>query len=131
MPSARPLPSWAVPPLTRQQAAEVLGIAPRTLTDKLRKWPYFEKRGNRQVFYPEHIARLREELSCQDSRSTSEAASGTSLEPLLEAAFDKALALATEGQQKNCARSSKRGSGNVIPMAKKRSGPSRKPRSTT
>ena len=124
MPAARPLPSWAVEPLDMDGAARVLGISRRTLTDKLADGLY-EPRGNRKVFYPEHIARLREVLSC--SRSSNEVTPGMPMEPLPESAFEKALALATKGKPKSSARNSMNDSGNVTPLVRPPSAPSRKP----
>ncbi|RMC37525.1 hypothetical protein C9E81_01875 [Paracoccus alkanivorans] len=115
----RSLPSWADEPLDRHQAARALGICSRTLTDRLKQWPYYERRGRKLVFYPEHIRQLREAFKCQDCSSKSEAERGTPPEPLAANAFEKALELATRGKPKNSGRNTKRGSGNVIPMAKR------------
>jgi hypothetical protein len=102
-------------------AALLLGISRRSLVDVIAHAKHYEKRGNRKVFYPEHIGALREELACRSGR-LNEGPSTTPLGPSPESAFDKALALATERKPKNSQRNLKRGSGNVIPMGKKRSG---------
>lgn len=56
-------------PLDMNGAAEALGIARRTLTDALKRLPFYELRGRKKVFYPEHIARLRKELGIPDPES--------------------------------------------------------------
>ena len=56
------LPKWAadMEPINMDQAARVLGICKRTLTDMLKDHPYYELRGRvKKVFYPEHIMQLR------------------------------------------------------------------------
>ena len=45
------------------EAAESLGISRRTLSDWLKRAPYYELRGRKKVFYPEHIMSLRKEIS--------------------------------------------------------------------
>jgi hypothetical protein len=40
-------------------AAEALGISRRTLVDAIKDLPYYELRGRKKVFYPEHIKQLR------------------------------------------------------------------------
>ena len=124
---AAPRTDWAVAPLDRYGAAAALGISTRTLTDAVKRWPYYERRGRKQVFYPEHIDQLREAFQCQTSGSTSATEYGKSLEPSPVTAFDKALAAVTKAKQKSCGPTSKPGSGSVIPMARKPSEPSRKP----
>lgn len=117
------LPEWAkrVEPIDMNGAAHVLGVGRRFLVDAIKRYPHYERRGSKKVFYPEHIALLREALSCQTiSKSKTGTASGTPLAPSVESAFDKALALATEKEPKNSRQTSRRGRGNVIPMAKKR-----------
>ena len=47
-------------PLNMDEAAERLGVSRRTLTDALKRLPYYELRGRKKVFYPEHIAQLRQ-----------------------------------------------------------------------
>ena len=51
--------SWAVEPLDMNGAARALGISRRTLSDWLPRAPFFEWRGRKRVFYPEHIEALR------------------------------------------------------------------------
>lgn len=60
-------------------------------------------------------------------RLKDEAGHSTPPGPLEASAYEKALALAISPKPKNSARNTKRGSGNVIPMAKKPSEHSRKP----
>lgn len=114
------LPAWAasMAPVDMAGAAALLGISKRTLVDVLKVHQHYERRGVRKVFYPEHIEALREGLKqCRDSLSKSGAASFTPLDPLPASAFDKALALATRPLPKNSRPSSRRASGNVVPMA--------------
>jgi hypothetical protein len=81
-------------------AAVLLGVSRRFLVDVLRNHPHCERRGNQKVFYPEHIALLREALKCPTSNSKSEKVSGTPLEPSAESAYERALALAIESERK-------------------------------
>lgn len=63
MPAARPYtPDWLVEPVNADGAARALGVSPRTLSDLLKTHPYYELRGRKRVFYPEHITRLRREI---------------------------------------------------------------------
>lgn len=55
--------AWAVEPLTMDGAARVLGICRRTLTESLKALPYYDQRGSKKVFYPEHIDALRNGLN--------------------------------------------------------------------
>jgi hypothetical protein len=121
------LPAWAenIRPVDMDGAAALLGIARRTLVDVLRDHPHFEPRGVKKVFYPEHIAQLREALCApshtpaKDSSLNPSRASGTSLGPLPESVFERALALATKKPRSSSRQTSKRSSGNVISLAKK------------
>ena len=54
--------AWAIEPLSMNEAAAALGISRRTLTDTLARLPFYELRGAKKVFYPEHIAALRREM---------------------------------------------------------------------
>ena len=61
-------PSWAEPPITINQAAGALGIS-RASLDFALKSPsvgeglHYELRGNRKVFYREHILEMRKVLT--------------------------------------------------------------------
>lgn len=125
---SRALPAWAqnIVPVDMDEAAILLGISRRFLVDVIAKHQHYERRGNRKVFYPEHIALLREAISCRTLSSNPAKAFTTPLEPLPESAYEKALALATRQSQRNSARSTKLGSGNVITMAKRLSEPSKR-----
>ena len=121
------LPTWAqnVQPVDMDGAALLLGVSRRYLVDVLRDHPHFERRGVKKVFYPEHIGQLRAAL-CEPNHtaakalsSSTKAASGMSMEPLPESAFEKALAFATRNKPKSSKRNTKTGSGNVISLAKK------------
>ena len=52
--------AFLAPPLNMDEAAHRLGISRRTLSDALKRLPYYELRGRKKVFYPEHIAQLRQ-----------------------------------------------------------------------
>src|SRR5439155_8251794 len=107
-------------------AAVVLGISRRTLVDILKTLPHFEPRGNRKVFYPEHIEALREGITrCLGSKQRGETASFTPLAPLQGSVFERALALVTLSSPRNSAPSTRQGSGSVVSMAKRRSARSR------
>ena len=62
------LPQWAEPPITINQAAGALGIS-RASLDVALKAPsvteglHYELRGNRKVFYREHILEMRKVLT--------------------------------------------------------------------
>ena len=123
------LPLWAaqIEPLNMGEAARVLGMSRRKLSDEIRTHPYYERRGTRKVFYPEHIDALRREISqCQVSGSLKEAASTTPPEPLPGSALEEALALVTDGTLKNSGHSMKPCFSNVVHMARRRSVHSRK-----
>lgn len=124
----RALPAWAqnIVPVDMDDAATLLGISRRFLVDVIAKHPHYERRGVRKVFYPEHIALLREKISCPTSPSSPAKEFGTPLAPSTESVYEKALALATGPLRKNNVRSSKPASGNVIAMVKQRSEPSKK-----
>lgn len=47
-------------PIGMADAAAHLGVSRRTLTDALKRLPHYELRGRKKVFYPEHIAQLRQ-----------------------------------------------------------------------
>lgn len=117
----RSMPDWAqkILPVDMEEAAVLLGCSRRFLVDVIRDHQHFERRGTRKVFYPEHIALLREAIACRSSKSNGGTASLTPLAPSVESAYDKALALATRKEPKSNARSTKRGSGNVITMVRK------------
>ena len=117
----RALPTWAenIAPVDMDGAAFLLGVSRRFLVDEIKRHPHYERRGAKKVFYPEHIALLRESISCRASNQNRAKEYSTPLAPSPESAFDKALRLATRKEPQNSARTSRRGSGNVIPMAKK------------
>ena len=58
------LPDWAEPPITINQAAGALGISRASLDSALKlpdvnEGSHYELRGNRKVFYREHILEMR------------------------------------------------------------------------
>ena len=79
--------NWATPPIDMEQAAAALGISRRTLTDAIKGLPFFELRGRKKVFYPEHIASLRREMHQCASRSNGLTAGRTftALDPMASA----------------------------------------------
>lgn len=115
------LPSWTanLTPVDMAGAATLLGVSRRYLVDAIKKHGHYERRGAKKVFYPEHIALLRDALTCQDSNSNTKTEFGTLPAPSQDSAFEKALALATKQPQKNSKPNMKRSSGNATPMAKK------------
>ena len=61
-------PSWAEPPITIKQAAGALGISRASLDVALKvtsalEGVHYELRGNRKVFYREHILEMRKVLT--------------------------------------------------------------------
>lgn len=120
------LPTWAekMTPVDMDGAAALLGVSRRFLVDVLRTSPHYERRGIKKVFYPEHIARLREAI-CEQSHtskvlsSSSSKGSITSMEPLADSAYDEALKLATSKPPSSLKPRSKPGYGAVISMAKR------------
>lgn len=96
------LPAWVqqIIPIDMDGAAVVLGISRRFLIDIIKKHPHYERRGAKKVFYPEHIALLREDLSCQGSSSKCATGYTGPKERLKDDAFEKALALATRKKPK-------------------------------
>lgn len=124
----RGLPGWAnaMLPVEMEGAAILLGISRRLLVDVIKNYPHYERRGVKKVFYPEHIAALREDLKCQgSSRSIGKEFSMQSA-PSAVSVYEKALALATSVKRPNSAPSTKLFSGSVVLMAKRRSAPSRR-----
>lgn len=49
-------------PLSMDEAALALGVSRRFLTESLKGLPFYELRGPKKVFYPEHISALRREM---------------------------------------------------------------------
>lgn len=58
------LPEWAqdMLPMGHKEAATILGVAPSHFYRLLKAHPHYEWRGNKRVFYPDHIRKLREAL---------------------------------------------------------------------
>ena len=62
------LPDWAEAPIDIKQAAVALGVSRKTL-DVVMKNPafvagvHYELRGNRKIFYREHIVAMRKEMT--------------------------------------------------------------------
>lgn len=77
-----PLPDWCEVPIDIKQAALVLGISRRMLTDTLKAAEvkaglHYELRGSKKVFYRENILALRKVMTQCASRSQNEMESFT------------------------------------------------------
>ncbi|KQT54585.1 hypothetical protein ASG43_03095 [Aureimonas sp. Leaf454] len=96
------LPKWAerLEPVDIEGAARILGVSRRGMSEILKKHPFYEKRGNRKVLYPEHIEQIRESMAWQGSHRKSVTAGGTRSVRLVDVASAKALALATAGKRR-------------------------------
>jgi hypothetical protein len=104
-------------PVDMNGAALLLGVSRRFLIDALKQHPHYERRGAKYVFYPEHIATLRAELSSQGSTSLKEPVSGMPLTRSAESAYEAALELASGKSPK------KLSSGNGTPGMRKLKSP--------
>ena len=97
--------TYPAKPLGMSGAAEVLGVSRRTLTDTIKRLPHYELRGSKKVFYPEHIAQLRQgmhECACKSNGSTD---GRKSMAPVLMASASDALSkLRTMAKQRKPAR---------------------------
>jgi len=97
------LPEWAqrLVPVDMDGAATLLGVSRRSLQAIVRIYPHYELRGNRKVFYPEHIEALREALRERHRRiyRHSPAARYIPLPVSSEEAYRRALALVREGKR--------------------------------
>jgi hypothetical protein len=123
------LPTWAekITPVDMDGAATLLGVSRRYLVDVLRDHPIYEPRGTRKVFYPEHIAQLREAICEQSREKANSSTSGQTQSPestrsagrLTESAYERALALAMKKKPTSSRHASKSGSGRVLPMVRK------------
>lgn len=84
------LPDWtkSLVPVGMDDAAMLLGVSRRFLVDKLKSHQFYERRGSKKVFYPEHIALLREALSCQTLNLKAETGSGMPLAQSPESAYE-------------------------------------------
>lgn len=96
------LPDWAIEPIIGiDNAARVLGMSPRALSDLLKSNPFYEQRGRAYAFYPEHIAKLRNARCRSNSTRSKAPTTGMRLEPSPVSAYEKALALATAKERRN------------------------------
>jgi len=91
------LPKWAQnkEPVDSKGACRLLGVSPRKLIEITNRYPHYERRGRKKVFYPEHIELMREALRCQNSnlKAVTEYGMPSALSP--DNAYEKALELAT------------------------------------
>ena len=105
MPPPRPSQATIAAPLDMDGAALALGVSRRTLTESLKTLPYYERRGVKKVFYPEHIAALRRgmhECACASNGLT---VGRTPMAPApMAAASAVLLELATLAKQRKPAR---------------------------
>lgn len=104
------LPKWAEDqvPVSMDNAAKLLGICRRTLVYKIKQFPFYEKRGNKKVFYPEHIKMLRE---CAFESNGKTDGHTLTARVQTESGYDRALKLAN---QKNLEQKLKRNSGRRV-----------------
>jgi hypothetical protein len=87
-------------------AAVALGISRRSLVYAIKLHPHYELRGNRKVFYPEHIDRLRRDMHECASKSDGLMAGLMHTGPVPMASASDALSkLKTLVAQKKSARS--------------------------
>ena len=61
---------WIVAPVGMNDAALALGVSRRTLVDLVKAHPLYEVRGQKKVFYPEHIDGIRRALRCEEPEKT-------------------------------------------------------------
>ncbi len=102
-------------PLTLAEAAEALGVCRRSLTTWLGEYPYYERRGVRKLFYPEHIDALREAIDkCSRSKPTLKPASGKLAAPSGASVLERARRRATEKRRRVLRVQSKGNTGNVV-----------------
>ena len=105
-------------PLTMKGAADELGICKRSLTVYVQDFPYYERRGSRKVFYPEHLDALREAIDrCSRSQPILKPASGKLAAPSGAGVLERARRRATEKRRRVLQRQSKGNTGNVVPLA--------------
>ena len=104
-------------PLTLEEAAEALGICKRSLTTWLGKFPYYERRGVKKVFYEEHVLALRKAIhSCSESGPILKPASGKLAAPSGTKELEQARARQIERQRKILRGHMSVNTGNVVPM---------------
>ena len=102
-------------PLTLDQAADELGICRRSLTTWLVKFPYYERRGIKKVFYLEHIDALREAINrCSRSAPIQIQASSKLQAPSGAKELEQARAHVTERRRRLLRAQSKGSTGNVV-----------------
>jgi len=115
-------------PVGMDEAARHLGMSRRTLTEVLKRHPYYTRGGRANVFYAADLAKLRHALreetwqkaNCIPSTAELAAPIGgftQSLPALSES--DEVLAYLIAKKQKKSRSGSRPSSGNVIPMASK------------
>ena len=104
-------------PLTLEEAAEALGICKRSLTTWLGKFPYYERRGVKKVFYGEHILALRKAIhSCSESGPTLKPAFSKLAAPSGASVLERARRHATEKRRKILRGHMSGNIGNVVPL---------------
>lgn len=124
-----------LPYVTMDEAARLLAVSRRTLTELIKRHPHYSWGGRKKAFYPKHVealaAAIEEETreKCR-SRSTDdqEAHIGTSASQFRGVVgFEQVLEHLTRGEQGPSPKRSKRKSGNVVPLATAKHLPSRRP----
>jgi hypothetical protein len=82
------------------EAARALGVCRRTLADLLRDYRYFEPRGARKVFYPEHISALREAFQRRSRLSSETNRRGATAKMSEERLYERVMAGVNEQKAK-------------------------------
>jgi hypothetical protein len=62
--------AWVIEPVGMEDAARALGVSRRKLVDLVKAHPLYEVRGQKKIFYPEHIDGIRRALRCQEPEKT-------------------------------------------------------------
>src|SRR5580765_8117764 len=109
-------------PTTPKQFAAERGISERAVRKKARDLGTYRILGKTMWFEDEDVQALREALKgpCP-SPSSAAARPGTTGAPSTDTGFEAALELLTKSERNASPRSSRRGSGNVISMGRRRS----------
>ncbi len=108
-------------PLKMAEAADALGICKRSLTTYVQDFEYYEQRGARKVFYPEHIMALREAIDkCSKSKPILQPASGKLAAPSGASVLERARRRATEKRRRGLQRQSNANTGSVVPLERPR-----------
>ena len=109
-------------PLNMKAAADALGICKRSLTAYVKDFEYYERRGSRKLFYPEHIDALREAIHrCSESKPIMKPASGKSAAPSGAKELEQARARQIAKRRRKLQRQPSENTGNVVRLESARS----------